>query len=566
MLGSPGQANYCGSECVSRRPCPPSWRQRLPALSINWGPWAEVGLAARTDGGERLALRGVGSIPPSEALKLLEQLLQDDRPQIAVIPLQLRTWQQFHPTARLAPFFDSIPQRAAQETDEPAGTTGLAYDPTAWQQADSSERLDMLESYVTGQAARVLGLSPARLSVHQSLVRFGLDSLMAVELKTRIQADLGVVLPVVNVLKSPSISGDRLGRDDPAASGRLERPAGNPRAWRRRCVPGQPRTAPQIDRLSDDEVDALLSEIADDATVGMTDISSDRVASLSPQGKRALLAQLLCGGRRTARVRADNRGPLPYPRAAGAVVPSPAGAAQRGVSHMLAWRIRSPPDVAALHRAFQMLTDRHASLRTTYGVHESQPVQQIHHGSTVDFEVIDTSSPQSLADRVAHEAHRSFNLERELPLRVRLFNPAAGDGVLLLAAHHIALDLWSLALLLDELSVLYRAATSGRNAVLPAADTDYVDYVRDQARMLAGPEGQRLWSYWERQVYEETSAQRANGRCSACPAIVLGPPCRRITVPRSASNSRQRSPDGSKSWPEPRRPRCIRRSSPRSSC
>ncbi len=63
----------------------------------------------------------------------------------------------------------------------------------------------MLQSYLSEQVARVLGLSASRLDVEQPLSNLGLDSLMAVELKNRIAVDLGVNVPMVKFLQGPSV-------------------------------------------------------------------------------------------------------------------------------------------------------------------------------------------------------------------------------------------------------------------------------------------------------------------------------------------------------------------------
>ncbi len=64
MLGSPGQANYAAANAYLDALAHHRRALGLPALSINWGPWSEVGLAARADRGGRLAMRGIGSLSP----------------------------------------------------------------------------------------------------------------------------------------------------------------------------------------------------------------------------------------------------------------------------------------------------------------------------------------------------------------------------------------------------------------------------------------------------------------------------------------------------------------------
>ena len=102
--------------------------------------------------------------------------------------------------------------------------------------------------------------------------------------------------------------------------------------------------------------------------------------------------------------------------------------------------------------------------------------------------------------RLVEEAYRPFDLEQGPLLRATLFARSNAERILLLVVHHIVIDFWSLAVLLNELDILYPAALAGEEAALPALDAQYADYVRWQAAMLAGPEGERLWAYWREQL------------------------------------------------------------------
>src|SRR5262249_31642417 len=67
------------------------------------------------------------------------------------------------------------------------------------------DRQSTLETYLREQLAQVLGSSASDLDVQLTLANLGIDSVMAVELRTRIQTDLAVVLPIENVLEGPSL-------------------------------------------------------------------------------------------------------------------------------------------------------------------------------------------------------------------------------------------------------------------------------------------------------------------------------------------------------------------------
>ena len=81
----------------------------------------------------------------------------------------------------------------------------------------------------------------------------------------------------------------------------------------------------------------------------------------------------------------------------------------------------------------------------------------------VHFEEVDGStwSEDELKTRLLDEAYRPFDLERGPLLRVSLFTRSAREHILLLVVHHIVIDFWSLAILLNELGVLYPAENAG---------------------------------------------------------------------------------------------------------
>ena len=70
---------------------------------------------------------------------------------------------------------------------------------------DPEGRADLAQTYVATQIEAVLGLNGIEVDQREPITSLGLDSLMAVELKNRFEADLGVVVPVVRLLKGPSV-------------------------------------------------------------------------------------------------------------------------------------------------------------------------------------------------------------------------------------------------------------------------------------------------------------------------------------------------------------------------
>lgn len=165
-------------------------------------------------------------------------------------------------------------------------------------------------------------------------------------------------------------------------------------------------------------------------------------------------------------------------------------------------RIRSKLNVVALKQAFENLVTRHSSLRTTYILRDNQPWQQIHQHSSFSFKQIDTSnwSNNQLHNELITEAYRPFDLAQESLLRVLLFTSETDAPILLLSVHHIAVDLWSLLVLMDELGLLYSSANAGTIAELPSVSFSYTDYINWQRVYQLPVVEQTSQSYWKQQL------------------------------------------------------------------
>ncbi len=166
LLGSAGQANYAAANAFLDSFCHYRHALGLPALSINWGLWRGAGMAGSTDRLHREA-SGLRPMEPADALGALERLLAEDAVSAAVF-------------ARERPAAAPPPARFSAE---------LAAAPR-------HRRASLVERHVLDTIRETLGIAGrASLDQTQPLRDMGLDSLLAVELRNRLCASLGVDLP-----------------------------------------------------------------------------------------------------------------------------------------------------------------------------------------------------------------------------------------------------------------------------------------------------------------------------------------------------------------------------------
>ncbi|HWB85710.1 MAG TPA: amino acid adenylation domain-containing protein [Bryobacteraceae bacterium] len=168
----------------------------------------------------------------------------------------------------------------------------------------------------------------------------------------------------------------------------------------------------------------------------------------------------------------------------------------------IALRLRAHVDARALRQAFQAVVDRHAALRSVFPAQNAEAVQRVLERQAVCFAHNDASgsSPEELVRTVRLDYRRPFDLAAAPPLRVSLYTCSADEHVLLVAMHHIICDAVSVWTLLEEMQTAYSALRTGKAVELPRSTATYVEFVRWQQEMIAGEEGERLWSYWREQL------------------------------------------------------------------
>ncbi|HEU4628280.1 MAG TPA: condensation domain-containing protein, partial [Gemmatimonadaceae bacterium] len=251
-----------------------------------------------------------------------------------------------------------------------------------------------------------------------------------------------------------------------------------------------------------------------DGKAGQADALEARLAQLSPRQRRAFELLVERGAR------ADD-GPIPpRPRDAG---PLPLSFAQQrlwfldqlvpgGTMYNIPsiTRLPGPIDAAVLARSLTEIVRRHEVLRTTFSVHDGQPVQVIHPPAPLplplplhDLRALPASARTAAAAQLAAaEAQRPFDLRTGPLLRAHLVRLDEAEYALVLVMHHIVTDGWSMGIFFRELGALYPAFAAGQPSPLPPLPLQYADVARWQRAQLTGPRLAAQLAYWRQQLAE----------------------------------------------------------------
>jgi myxalamid-type polyketide synthase MxaE and MxaD len=264
MLGSPAQANHSSANAFLDTVAHYRRSLGLPALSINWGAWSEVGSATSIALQSRLAKNGMGTIDPSQGLKVLEYLMSSRMPQTGVVPICWPEVFKRFPVGSEPPFYRSV---AAAER------RGATLVPTEMHRGDAPrtetihERSNSLQDYLAARVAAALRLDSAKIDVDKPMNHMGLDSLMAIEIRNRLKNDLSIEVPVVKFLDGLSIAelGQELektaripGSQAYAQSAHTEDMRSPPATMTRITPDAAAGLLARMDELSEEQLDALL--------------------------------------------------------------------------------------------------------------------------------------------------------------------------------------------------------------------------------------------------------------------------------------------------------------------
>jgi amino acid adenylation domain-containing protein len=167
-----------------------------------------------------------------------------------------------------------------------------------------------------------------------------------------------------------------------------------------------------------------------------------------------------------------------------------------------------PLDADALQRAMDGLAARQAVLRTRIVALDGVPEQLVSDTGTVPIErielpaTLDDRERTSRAESIAVDlGNQPFDLATGPLVRAALIAAGPDRHLFALVMHHIISDGESMKILMDELSALYRAETSGEPPSIPPLWMEYGDYAVWQRDVVRGEELDRLLGYWRGKLH-----------------------------------------------------------------
>jgi NAD(P)-dependent dehydrogenase (short-subunit alcohol dehydrogenase family)/acyl carrier protein len=273
LLGLSGQANYAAANAGLDALAFHRVAHGLRTISVNWGPWAEIGMAAaRDDRGRRLEARGLARLAPAAALDAFECVLATAPTQVAIVDFDARAYAEAYPAAVSNVLLSDLIRSGSVELSRQKEPRSLKAELLTL--GPGRRRVEALRGYVREQVGKVLRQAASRLENDKPFQSLGLDSLMGLELRNRLEAGTALSLPATLVWNYPTIAtlAGELGRrlelptsadelhekeGSPAADAQTERP---PRTAGKGSIEDLETLLADIERLSADEARRSLVE------------------------------------------------------------------------------------------------------------------------------------------------------------------------------------------------------------------------------------------------------------------------------------------------------------------
>ncbi len=204
LIGSAGQANHSAANAFMDGFAGYRRALGLPAISINWGAWSDIGAAADRNLGD---VRKVAMFTPQEGLDALEWALQQNEIQLGVLAADWNEVLKPYAAGEEPMLFQEIARQVRERTIKKK--TQVSERSLHQQLAETvpNKRKPLLLGHIRQKAAEVLSVSNANMvDIYQPLQSMGLDSLMAVELRNKLSQSADRTLSATLLFEYPTIS------------------------------------------------------------------------------------------------------------------------------------------------------------------------------------------------------------------------------------------------------------------------------------------------------------------------------------------------------------------------
>lgn len=445
ILGSPGQINYVAANSFLDQLAQYRRQNNLPGLSINWGSWGEVGMASRLNMKDHLNLirNGIYDIGVKQGLEAFSMALQINEANIIIAPID---WDRYSEKNLLM--------------NEKALTPILVKSVKS-----PSNIISMIRTHV----AEVTGIDLSELNDQSIFSEIGIDSVMVINLRNRIQSEFAGKLKIPSnifyehptILQLAAYIDDRIKEKDLKTDIVIQ--SSKPKSIViQKSIPVSP-PEPANSVIKQHEPIASNSQIIQVAP------ANNHLLSFGQE--RMFFAYLL-----------------------EPTVPS--------YNCSMTIQFQGQLNIPILKQACQELMQRHSVLRSIFSNHEGEMSFTLQEQKEIYFDIIkspanSTNQEHNITNRIQKESDTVFDLLNGPLVRFILIESSNNLHTLIVSTHHIVTDGASYVIFLRDLANIYNAKIDNMSSSLPALPIQYSDFSYWQHKWIHSNEAKLQIEYWK---------------------------------------------------------------------
>lgn len=437
LIAPPRLAIYAAANAFLDTLAHQSYFLGLPAISINWGPWAEAGMAAQGNASNQTA--GMQNMSVEDGIAYFEQAIKLELPQVAIAQVNWQTIYRMFPSVAQTPFLENLVHQGLQQ-DQVVGESSVFQLEEAIGET-KEVRQQLVKDFLLEQACSILKVAAAVVEEDTPLNTLGLDSMMALEFSNRIEGQTKVNIPMATFLKGATIA-------ELAGQIELELENSNPIAEVK------------------EQIETYLSE-----SKAMDQMLLKAKEYPLSHGQRSLWFLQEISPENTA----YNVG--------------------------FAVQVYSGLDIENLKTTLTHLVARHEALRLKVLNMSGEILQRIESSPNYEFILQDVQgkTEKEIRELVNQDLHRPYRLDQDCMLRTYVYQ-GTHEHIVMFVIHHIAIDYWGIELFLKDFKAIYTSLVKKQKVDISVPTHSYSEFVAWQADFMTQHKAQQQLDYWVAQL------------------------------------------------------------------
>jgi NADP-dependent 3-hydroxy acid dehydrogenase YdfG/acyl carrier protein len=199
VIGTSGQGNYVAANMFLDQLAHLRFNNNMVAKSINWGNIGEVGLAAAQENrGNRLIELGIGAFLPKNLPNYFSALLVAEGPQWMLMDIDFEKWSKGNPSILKNYFYKKVLNLNSETSNENQKTS-------IYKAATFAQAKRQINEFVKTTVSGITKVPLTKIKEDATFKSMGIDSLMAIQLKNKLQAEFNITLAVSSIWAHPTV-------------------------------------------------------------------------------------------------------------------------------------------------------------------------------------------------------------------------------------------------------------------------------------------------------------------------------------------------------------------------